>query len=107
VIGVSELYGFKIAWALGRGPEHLARDLNRLARNVDHDRRGLLGRAIDEVITPGIEANFQEDGRPPWELLADSTLERREGGGEAILHLTGKGEAASLILQPVRPVIRR
>jgi phage gpG-like protein len=75
------VYAFQMAWLLGRAPEHVARDLHRLARNVHVDTRGLLIRAVDEVMRPSIEENFAADGRPPWEPLAESTMERRERAG--------------------------
>jgi phage gpG-like protein len=75
------MYAFQIGWLLGRAPEHVARDLFRLSRDVHHDSRGLLTRAVDEIVRPSIEENFAADGRPPWAPLAESTMERRERAG--------------------------
>jgi phage gpG-like protein len=76
----------------------LARDLTRLATSTRTGTRNLLERAVDEVVRPSIAANFQAAGRPPWEELAEATVERRErqGLGDRPLVATGQGMAAAL-----------
>jgi len=59
----------------------LARDLGRLATSTRTGTRGLLERAVDEVVRPSIQTNFEAGGRPPWEELAKATRERRERAG--------------------------
>lgn len=51
-----------------------------------------LERSVREVLRPSIQQNFEEGGRPPWELLADSTIIAREyeGTGTDPLIRTGK-----------------
>jgi phage gpG-like protein len=79
----------------------LGRDLNRLAVGVHTGTRGLLERAVDEVVRPSIESNFQAGGRPEWEPLAEATLQRRErqGLGSRPLAATGRGLDAVLSRQ--------
>jgi phage gpG-like protein len=76
----------------------LARDLNRLAFGLHVGTRRLLERAVDEVVRPSIAANFEAGGRPPWDELAEATLERREraGLGDRPLIASGQGMAAAL-----------
>jgi phage gpG-like protein len=75
------VYSFQILWAANQ-PERLARDLFGLAAGVREGRRGLLHRAVDEIVRPSIAHNFEVDGRPdPWPELAESTMERRERAG--------------------------
>ena len=76
----------------------LARDLNRLALGVHMGTRSLLESAVREVAIASIQANFEAGGRPPWDELAEATLERRERGGlgDRPLVASGHGMAAAL-----------
>jgi phage gpG-like protein len=76
----------------------LARDLNRLATSTRTGTRELLEQAVDEVARPAIAHQFQVAGEPPWEELAEATLERRErqGRGTRPLVVSGAGMAAAL-----------
>ena len=76
----------------------LARDLARLAISTRTETRELLERAVDEIARPSIADNFQASGRPPWEPLAEATLQRRErqGLGDRPLIATGRGMDAAL-----------
>lgn len=76
----------------------LARDLKVLARSTAGGTRELLTRAVDEVARPSIAANFEAGGRPEWDRLAESTLQRREraGFGDRPLIASGQGMAAAL-----------
>lgn len=52
-----------------------------------------LKRAIQQVVIPSIQTNFQVGGRPAWEPLSDYTLKRRAAdgvGGDAPLVRSGK-----------------
>lgn len=85
---------FQIASTVTR----LARDLDVLARSTRTGTRDLLTRAVDEVARPAFAHQFQVAGEPPWEELAESTLERRErqGLGDRPLIASGQGMAAAL-----------
>jgi phage gpG-like protein len=76
----------------------VARSLTDLATGVHTGTRELLAQAIDEVVRPSIAANFQASGRPPWDELAESTVQRRErqGLGDRPLIASGQGVAAAL-----------
>jgi phage gpG-like protein len=76
----------------------VVRDLNRLASAIPAGTRGLLERAVDEVVRPSVAANFEAGGRPPWDELAEATLERREraGLGDRPLIASGAGMDAAL-----------
>jgi phage gpG-like protein len=78
--------------------DRFTREINSLALGIRTGTRDLLESAVDEVARPSIAANFQAGGRPPWDKLADSTLERREraGLGSRPLIATGRGMAAAL-----------
>lgn len=47
-----------------------------------------LTRSLREVILPSIRENFDSEGRPPWERLAESTVERRQSA-HPILYQSG------------------
>jgi phage gpG-like protein len=85
---------FQITAAVDR----FGRDLTTLARSTSLGTRELLESAVREVAIPSIEANFQAGGRPPWEELAEATLERREraGFGDRPLIASGEGMAEAL-----------
>lgn len=53
-----------------------------------------LEQSVRSVMAPSIRQNFQSEGRPTWEPLAKSTLERRTAlhQGARILHVKGKLE---------------
>jgi hypothetical protein len=92
------MYAFRLIWAANQ-PEQLARDLLGLAGSIREDRRGLLHRAVDEIVRPSIAHNFEVDGRPdPWPELAESTMERRERAGytpDDPLTASGAGERSA------------
>jgi phage gpG-like protein len=48
-----------------------------------------LTRSVDKVMIPSIRANFEAEGRPPWEPLADYTIEVRGSSGP-ILNRSGR-----------------
>lgn len=56
-----------------------------------------LRESVTAVLIPSIRENFDSEGRPPWQRLAESTVERRGNGGP-ILNDTGtlRSEATSL-----------
>jgi phage gpG-like protein len=76
----------------------VARSLNDLAIGVHSGTRDLLGQAVDQVVRPSIAANFEAGGRPPWDELAEATVQRRErsGLGARPLIASGQGMAAAL-----------
>jgi phage gpG-like protein len=75
-----------------------AREINGLAFGIHTGTRSLLESAVDEVARPSIERNFQAGGRPEWEELAESTVQRREraGLGSRPLIASRQGMAAAL-----------
>jgi phage gpG-like protein len=85
----------------------LARDLTRLAVSVHTGTRNLLEQAVDEVVTPSTATNFQAGGRPPWEPLADATLERRERAGLGSRPLIASGQGMDAALERQRWTITR
>ena len=69
------------------------RDLNALAVSTRIGTRDLLQQAVDEVARPAIAHQFQVAGTPPWEELAEATVERK--GHDRPLVDTGRGQDAA------------
>jgi phage gpG-like protein len=67
-----------------------------IARNIDKmgiDIRSFkepLKRAVQQVIIPSIQQNFEEEGRPPWDPYSASTLDIRERLGDPVNKLLNK-----------------
>lgn len=60
-----------------------------------------LERAVRQVVIPSIRANFDSEGRPPWEDLTETTIGRRQYLGYApgpILNRSGQLERAAVAL---------
>jgi len=69
----------------------MAKRIDRIALGVS-DFKVPLERAVREVMIPSIRRNFEVGGRPPWDPLADDTIERRQASGytsDQILVRTG------------------
>lgn len=72
----------------------IARDVDKLGLDIRSFREPLR-RAVQQVMIPSFQKNFDVGGRPAWEPLSDATLEmRRRGlhkgkGGTKPLDLTG------------------
>jgi|SRR3954463_13635015 phage virion morphogenesis protein len=69
----------------------LTRDLNRFAGDI-RSFRDPLRRSVREVMAPSFRRNFYEGGRPPWEPLQPSTLERRVRAGQGNSPLVATGD---------------
>jgi phage gpG-like protein len=54
-----------------------------------------LSLSVIEVMMPSIRANFQAEGRPPWEPLSPVTIQFRNGATGPILHRTGNLQRAA------------
>jgi phage gpG-like protein len=70
--------------------------LNRALRATAveaHNFRPALTAAVDQVMRPSIATNFEVGGRPPWEPLADATIERK--GDDTPLIDSGQGAASA------------
>lgn len=67
----------------------VARDIDKLGLAYTSFREPL-ARAIKLVMIPSIRKNFDVGGRPPWEPLAEATIEMRGGEAWPILRRTGK-----------------
>jgi phage gpG-like protein len=65
----------------------LSNDAQNMAKEFGNMKEPL-NDSIDKVIIPSIENNFRRGGRPSWERLADSTVERL-GSSSPILDETG------------------
>lgn len=68
----------------------LLEDLRSSGERADHPEQGIR-KVIEEVVIPEIEQNFMSGGRPPWELLQDTTvtIKSRLGFGLEPLIATG------------------
>lgn len=80
--------GIGMGWAITPSLGIVARDMDRLALNIE-DLKVPLTRSIMRVVIPSIRTNFAVGGRPPWEPLADYTVQVR-GSAEPILFRSGK-----------------
>lgn len=69
----------------------LARDVDKLGIDIRSFREPLT-RAIKEVMIPSIRKNFDSEGRPSWEPLAEATINIRDdqGSGGSILNRSGR-----------------
>lgn len=67
----------------------IARDIDKLGIDIRSFREPLK-RAVQKVIIPSIQANFDAEGRPPWEPYADATLEIRDHMKEPVGKLLQK-----------------
>lgn len=56
-----------------------------------------LNKSVREVMIPSINENFDAEGRPPWQALADGTVDQR-GEAHPILQRTGKLRRAATAL---------
>jgi phage gpG-like protein len=74
----------------------LQEELRALGRDLDNFRPALRA-AVREVVIPSIRTNFSAGGRPQWEPLASSTIERRlrQGTGTQILVESGRLQRAA------------
>lgn len=76
--------GWQISPSLGL----VAKDVDKLALDIENTRVPIT-RSIVQVMIPSIQKNFDNEGRPPWEALADYTKKVRGDSGP-ILNRTGK-----------------
>lgn len=76
--------GWQISPSLGM----VAKDVDKLGLDIENMRVPIT-RSIVQVMIPSIDKNFDAEGRPPWEELADYTKKVRGGSGP-ILNRTGK-----------------
>lgn len=65
----------------------LAADVDKLGADI-RSFRVPLKKSIQEVVAPSVSKNFDVGGRPAWEPLSDTTIDR--WGPHPILNLTGK-----------------
>lgn len=74
----------------------VARGIDEIARNLRNFSEPLR-ESVARVLIPSIRENFDSEGRPPWQSLADSTVIRRGSSGP-ILNSTGtlRSEATSI-----------
>lgn len=76
--------GWQISPSLGL----VAKDVDRLGLEIANMREPIT-RSIVQVMIPSIKKNFDVEGRPPWEGLADYTKQVRGNAGP-VLTRTGK-----------------
>lgn len=69
----------------------LARDIDKLGIDIRSFREPLM-RAIKTVMIPSFRQNFDVEGRPSWEPMAEATemLREREGTSGPLLNRSGK-----------------
>lgn len=77
-----------VGWALSPSIGLVARDIDRMGISISSFKEPLT-RSVKEVIIPSIRQNFQAEGRPPWDALADDTIKLRGGSAHPILERTG------------------
>lgn len=80
--------GIGMGWSITPSLGIVARDMDRLALNIEN-LKVPLARSILQVVVPSIRTNFAVGGRPPWEPLADYTVQVR-GSAEPILFRSGR-----------------
>jgi phage gpG-like protein len=80
-----------VAWEFKPSLGILARDIDKLGIDIRSFKEPLM-RAIKQVMIPSFRKNFEEEGRPSWEPMAEATemLREREGSSGALLNRTGK-----------------
>lgn len=78
------------------GEEELVASLNMISASI-RDFHEPLRESVVRVVIPSIRENFDAEGRPPWQRLADATVISRGSSGP-ILNRTGtlRSEATSL-----------
>lgn len=67
----------------------IARDIDKLGIDIRSFREPLK-RAVQQVVIPSIQQNFESEGRPAWEPYASSTVEVREKLGQPVGDLLNK-----------------
>jgi phage gpG-like protein len=69
----------------------MARDINKLGIDIRSFREPLM-RAIKTVMIPSFRQNFESEGRPSWEPMAEATelLREREGSSGPLLNRSGR-----------------
>lgn len=75
-------------WALSPSLGMVARDIERLGLEIENMREPIT-KSIVQVMIPSIDRNFREEGRPPWEELAEYTVKMRNFRERPILQRTG------------------
>lgn len=76
-------------WALSPSLGMVARDIEKLGLELENMREPIT-RSIVQVMIPSTDRNFREEGRPPWEELAEYTVKVRNFSEHPILQRTGK-----------------
>jgi phage gpG-like protein len=84
-------------FAITSTADRVVREVNGLALGLRTSTRDLLESAVREVAIPSIERNFQAGGRPEWDELASSTVERK--GHDRPLVNSGRGQDAATNLR--------
>jgi phage gpG-like protein len=79
-----------VAWEFKPSLGILARDIDKLGIDIRSFKEPLM-RAIKTVMIPSFRKNFEEEGRPAWEPMAEATemIREREGSSGALLNRTG------------------
>ncbi len=67
----------------------IARDIDKLGLNIKSFREPLK-RAVQQVIIPSIQRNFDAEGRPSWEPYSEGTIEIRDNLGSPVGNLLYK-----------------
>lgn len=76
----------------------IARDIEKLGLDIRSFREPLK-RAVQRVIIPSIQENFNQEGRPGWEPYSPSTLEIRERLGQPVGKLLNKTGALQRVMR--------
>lgn len=79
----------------------VAEGIDRVDRAF-RDFRTPLTKSLVEVILPSIRENFDSEGRPPWQRLSETTVERRGGLAHPILEDSGRLRSAATSAQAWR-----
>jgi phage gpG-like protein len=77
-----------MGWFISPSIGLVAKDIDKLGLSIQSFKEPLT-RSVKQVIIPSIRKNFDVGGRPPWEKLAEYTIEVR-GSSIPILVRTGK-----------------
>lgn len=80
-----------VAWEFKPSLGILARDIEVLGHDISNFRAPLV-HAVKTVMIPSFRKNFEAEGRPSWEPMAEATemLREREGSSGPLLNRTGK-----------------
>ena len=78
----------------------IARDIDKLGMDIRSFREPLK-RAVQQVIIPSIQRNFDEEGRPAWAPYAEATIDIREKMGEPVGNLLDKTGALRQVMSHV------